>query len=148
MLLLEPAVNRWCFAADVVGTGQVGGFRPVLERVELPVLSTMSSHDVPLRLAFHLAIRGRSLGEPNIAAIGDTDRYGALGGYGPGGLGAAAVTEAARAPGIPYDLDIAQRVIVVDGSGDIDGKPAIGGHSDINNPNTWWALRCLVHAHV
>jgi hypothetical protein len=145
-LLLEPAVNRWCFAQNVVGTGRVGGYRPVLERVELPVLSTMSSHDLPLRQAFHLAVRGSSLGEPNIAAIGDTDRYGALGGYGPAGLGSAAATVPARPPGTPYDLDVPQRVIAVDGSDEINGKPAIGGHSDINNPNTWWALRCLVHA--
>jgi hypothetical protein len=146
LLLLQPAVNRWCFAANVIGTGRVGGYRPVLDRVQLPVLSTMSAHDLPLRQAFHLAVRGSSLGEPNIAAIGDTDRYGALGGYGPAGLAAAAVTEAARAPGTPYDLDGPQRMIVVDGSADIDGEPAIGGHSDINNPITWWALRCLVHA--
>lgn len=146
MLLLEPAVNRWCFAQNVAGTGRVGGYRPVLERVELPVLSTMSSHDLPLRQAFHLAVRGSSLGEPNIAAIGDTDRYGALGGYGPAGLGTAVVTRPARAPGTPYDLNVPQRVIAVDGSGEINGEPAIGGHSDINNPNMWWALRCLVHA--
>jgi hypothetical protein len=146
MLLLEPAVNRWCFAQNVVGTGRVGGYRPVLERVELPVLSTMSSHDLPLRQAFHLAVRGSSLGEPSIAAIGDTDRYGALGGYGPAGLGIAAVTRPALAPGTPYDLNVPQRVIAVDGSGEINGEPAIGGHSDINNPNMWWALRCLVHA--
>lgn len=146
MLLLEPAVNRWCFAQNVVGTGRVGGYRPVLDRVELPVLSTLSSHDLPLRQAFHLAVRGSSLGEPDIAAIGDTDRYGALGGWGPAGLGDAAVTVPAHAPGTPYDLDVPQRVIAVDGSGEINGEPAIGGHGDINNPNTWWALRCLVHA--
>jgi hypothetical protein len=146
MLLLEPAVNRWCFAANVVGTGRAGGYHSVLQRVELPVLSSMSSHDLPLRQAFHLAVRGSSLGEPDIAAIGDTDRYGALGGYGPAGLGSEAVTQAARPPGTPYDLTGQARVIAIDGSGDIDGKPAIGGHGDINNPNMWWALRCLVHA--
>jgi hypothetical protein len=148
MLLLEPAVNRWCFAANVIGTGRVGGYRPVLESVELPILSTMSSHDLPLRQAFHLAVRGSSLGEPDIAAIGDTERYGALGGYGPAGLAAAAVTQPARPPGTQYDLSGQARVIAVDGSGAIDGRPAIGGHGDINNPNTWWALRCLVDAPV
>jgi hypothetical protein len=35
---------------------------------------------------------------------------------------------------------------MVDGSGDIDGKPAIGGHGDVNNATTWWLLRCLVAA--
>jgi hypothetical protein len=144
VLLLQPAVNRWCFAEDVVGTGRVGGYNAVLDRVELPVLASMSSHDLALRQAFHLAVRGSSLGEPNIAALGDTDRYGALGGYGPAGLAPAAVRQPVRRPGTRYQL--AGRIIPIDGGGDIDGKPAIGGHSDINNPRTWWALRCLVHA--
>jgi hypothetical protein len=146
MLLLEPAVNRWCFAADVVGTGRAGGYRPVLELVELPILATYSEHDFPLRQAFHLAVRGSSLGEPNIAAVGDTERFGALGGYGPAGLGAVGMRQQAVAAGGDYNLSGRARVIAVDGSGDIDGKPAIGGHSDINNPTTWWALRCLVNS--
>jgi hypothetical protein len=146
MLLLEPAVNRWCFAVDVAGTGRAGGYRPVLDLVELPILATYSAHDFPLRQAFHLAVRGSSLGEPNTAAIGDTDRFGALGGYGPAGLGAASVRQAAVAAGGSYDLSGPARVIAVDGSGDIGGKPAIGGHSDINNPTTWWALRSLTSA--
>jgi hypothetical protein len=143
MLLLQPAVNRWCFAGDVVGTGRAGGYQPVVDRVELPILSSMSSHDFPLRQAFHLALRGSNLGEPNIAAIGNTDRYGALGGYGPAGV--QAVSQPVRRPGVRYDLDGGSRIIPIDGSGDIDGVPAIGGHGDINNPRTWWALRCLVH---
>jgi hypothetical protein len=147
LLLLQPAVNRWCFAADVVGTGRTGGYRPVLDRVELPVLSTMSSHDLPLRQAFHLAVRGSSLGEPDIAAIGDTERYGALGGYGPAGLSAAeGGSDSARAPGTPYAPPGSARIIAVDASREIDGRPAIGGHGDVNNPVTWWALRCQVHA--
>jgi hypothetical protein len=146
MLLLEPAVNRWCFAGDVVGTGRVGGYHAVLDRVDLPILSTMSAHDLPLRQAFHLAVRGSSLGEPDIAALGDTDRYGALGGYGPAGLGDAATIQNAQPPDTPYDLSGPARIIAVDCSSDIDGKPAIGGHGDVINPITWWALRCLVHA--
>jgi hypothetical protein len=34
-------------------------------------------------------------------------------------------------------------VVAVDGSGDLGGRPAINGHSDISTPVTWWALRCL-----
>lgn len=146
MLLLQPAVNRWCFAPDVAGTGKAGGYRTVVGRVELPILATYSEHDFPLRQAFHLAVRGASLGEPNIAAIGDTYRFGALGGYGPGGLGAASARQPAVAAGGSYDLSGPARVIAVDGSGDIGGKPAIGGHSDISNPATWWALHCLTSA--
>jgi hypothetical protein len=147
LLLLQAAVNRWCFAADVDGTGRSGGYRPVLDRVELPIISTFSSHDVPLRQAFHLALRGGHLGEPNIAAVGNTDRYGALGGYGPAGLGAAVLTEAAVAEGKgPYRFDTGARVLAVDGSGFIGNRPAIDGHGDINNPVTWWALHCLTGA--
>lgn len=144
LLLLQPAVNRWCFAESVVGTGREGGYRPVLQRVELPVLSTFSSHDFPLHETFHLAVRGSSLGEPTIAAFGDTDRYGALGGYGPAGLGDESVTKSAVVPLTGgYSATAGVRVIAVDGSGTINGVPAIGGHSDVSNPVTWWALRSL-----
>lgn len=144
MLLLQAAVNRWCFADNVVGTGRAGGYRPVFDRVELPVLSTLSSHDMPLRQVFQLAMRGSHLGEPDIAALGDTDRYGALGGYGPAGV--QAVTQPVRRQGEPYDLSGGARIIPIDGSKMIDGAPAIGSHGDVNNARTWWALRCLVHA--
>lgn len=144
LLLLQPAVNRWCFADNVAGTGRVGGYRPVLDWVELPIMSTFSEHDGPLRQTFHLAVRGSSLGEPHIAAVGDTDRYGALGGWGPAGVDVETVP--ALAPGAGrYDLDGA-RVVAVDGSGQIDGRPAIGSHGDVSNPVTAWALRCLVEA--
>jgi hypothetical protein len=147
MLLLQPAVNRWCFAGDVDGTGRAGGYNSVIGQVELPILSTFSSHDYPLRQVFQLAIRGSSLGEPDIAAVGNTGRYGALGGYGPAGLGARSATQSAIAAGSGrYNLGSGARVIAVDGSGDINGKPAIGGHGDINNPTTWWALHCLTSA--
>jgi hypothetical protein len=149
MLLLQPAINRWCFAPDVVGTGRAGGYHRVLDRVELPILSTMSTHDLPLHDAFHLALRGSNLGEPAIAAVGDTDRYGALGGYGPAGLGTLATRQTVLRPGATeYDLTSTARVIALDGSGDLDGAPAIGGHSDISTPRTWWALHCLTNAPV
>ncbi|HJQ02483.1 MAG TPA: hypothetical protein VJ851_12855 [Jatrophihabitans sp.] len=143
MLLLEPAVNRWCFA-EKLPSGGSGGYQPVLDRVELPILSTFSRYDVPLTQAFQLAVRGSSLGEPNIAAIGDTDRYGALGGYGPAGLGdLSEVQPALKAGSARYTFAAGKEVIAVDGGVDLDGKPAIGSHSDVNNPTTWWALHCL-----
>jgi hypothetical protein len=146
-LLLQGAVNRWCFADKVPGLNTPGGYRPALDRVELPILSTWSTHDVALRQAFHLAVRGASLGEPDIAALGDTDLYGALGGYGPAGIdGLLGHAAAIRAGSTTYDLRGPTKVVMVDGSGDIDGKPAINGHGDVNNPTTWWALRCLVAA--
>lgn len=147
MLLLEPAVNRWCFAADVVGKGTAGGYQPVLDRVELPILSTFSKHDIPLTQAFHLAVRGSSLGEPRIAAVGDTYRYGALGGYGPEGMADLAEEQRAiKAGSDRYVFTPGKKIIAINGGIDIDGRPAIGGHSDINNATTWWALHCLTGA--
>lgn len=137
LLLLQPAVNRWCFAADAAGTGRVGGYRPVLDRVEQPVLTTFTSHDLPLRQAFHLALRGSHVGEPQIAALGDEERYGALGGYGPAGLGTAAAVVPIKDPGQKYDLGAGTEVIALDGSRTIDG------HGGISNPSTWWALHSL-----
>ncbi len=146
LLLLQPAVNRWCFAPDVAGTGRAGGYSAVPSRVEHPVVTTYSTHDSALHEFFHLAVRGGSLGEPDIAAIGDTHLYGALGGYGPGGLadGDLRRSDALAAGSAPYDLSSPARVVAVDGSLSIDGRPAINGHGDISNPVTWWALRTLV----
>lgn len=144
MLLLQPAVNRWCFAQDVAGTHRAGGYRSVLERVEKPVLATFSSHDAPLTRFFHLAFRGGHLGEPATAAIGDPELYGALGGFGPAGLAGLSSTQPAAAPGEEgYRFDGGHRVIAVDGGAHIEGRPAISGHGDISNPTTWWALHCL-----
>ena len=144
MLLLQPAVNRWCFAPVVDSTGVPGGYLPVLNRVERPILATFSAKDVPLHELFHLAVRGGHVGEPNIAAVGDTDLYGALGGYGPAGLGALGAVQSALPPGGQrYDLSGASRVLAIDGGVLLDGAPAIGGHGDISSPVTWWALHTL-----
>lgn len=149
LLLLQPAVNRWCFADQVTGRGVPGGYRPVLDRVQQPIVTTMSRHDVPLHEAFHLAVRDASLGEPTIAAIGDTDRYGALGGYGPAGV-ELSERQAVR-EGTPYDFG-AHRIVVLDGDvagvkvSGVDaqaGQPAIAGHGDVSNTVTWWALHTL-----
>lgn len=146
LLLLQPAVNRWCFAPNVNGTGRAGGYAAVPDRVEHPVVTTYSTHDAALHEFFHLAVRGGSLGEPDIAAVGDTHLYGALGGYGPEGLadGPLRRSKALAAGSMAYDLSTPARVLAVDGSLQLDGHPAIGGHGDISNPVTWWALRNLV----
>jgi hypothetical protein len=71
---------------------------------------------------------GASLGEPNIDAVGDTDRFGTLGGHGPADLGAASMRQAIVAAGGTYDLSGPARAIGVDGSGDIGGaKPVNPG---------------------
>ena len=98
----------------------------------------------PLHEAFHLAVRASSLGEPDVAALGDTGRYGALGGYGPAGLADACVVLPAVAPhGGDYKAAEQVRVVAVDGGVSIGATAAIGGHSDVSNPVTWWALRVL-----
>jgi len=144
MLLLQPAVNRWCFAENVAGTGRRGGYADVPSRLDQPVFTTVSSLDAPLHTYFHLALRGSHLGEPQIAALGDPELYGALGGYGPAGLGEAAVTRpAARAGQDRYPIEDGVKVIAIDGTTTVDGHPAIRDHGDISNDTTWWALHCL-----
>jgi hypothetical protein len=138
-------VNRWCFASNVAGTGRVGGYNPVPQRVKKPILTTFSAYDEPLTKAFHLAMRGGHLGEPDIAALGDPELYGALGGFGPAGLGDQATTEPAAIPDKQgYALNCRRyEVIAIDGARLIDDRPAINGHGDISNQTTWWALHCL-----
>ncbi len=144
MLLLQAAVNRWCFADDVATTHAAGGYHDVPARVALPVLSTFSSHDAALTRYFHLALRGGHLGEPSIAGVGDPELYGALGGFGPAGLGEATTVVPAVPPGTGgYPLDSGARVIAVDGGVSTGTNPAISGHGDISNAVTWWALHCL-----
>jgi hypothetical protein len=41
---------------------------------------------------------------------------------------------------------VGKEVIAMNGGIDFNGKPAIGGHSDINNQYTWWALHSLTAA--
>ena len=152
LLLLQPAVNRWCFADDVVGRGVPGGYRTVLDKVEKPILSTFSHYDLPLHEVFHLAVRGSSLGEPEIAAVGDVERYGALGGYGPAGLGDRLGKLTVVREGIPYAFPGGARIVQLDGGvsgvkvAGVDARPdspAIDGHGDINTTVTWWALHTL-----
>ncbi len=136
VLLLQPAVNAWCFAADVAGEGFPGGYRKALESVELPILSTYSRHDEPLTKLFHLAVRRRSdLGEVKIAGSAPS-RYAALGGFGPQGCSAEECVDIDIMPaGEPYPL----------GSGvpklfGVRGDRAISGHGDVVNEATAWAL--------
>ncbi|MGW1712054.1 hypothetical protein [Streptomyces sp. NPDC002156] len=145
LLLLQPAVNRWCLAPRVEGNGLPGGYHSVLSKVEQPILTTFSSRDWPLTKVFHLAMKGRHLGEqqPQIAMVGDTDTFGALGGYGPAGLDGQAITCNAAPPGESYPLSGAAQVIAIQGGEEVDGQVPITGHGDISNPFTWWALHEL-----
>jgi hypothetical protein len=90
VLLLQPAVNGWCFAGNVNNRNYPGGYRGVLERVRQPILTTYTKNDSPLTKFFHLAVRRRDdLGELKVAMAGrpkPPNEFGALGGFRPAGL--------------------------------------------------------------
>jgi hypothetical protein len=139
MLLLQPAVSQWCFAANVRGKNFPGGYRPALDRVKGTILTTFSKHDGPLTSFFHLAARrDRDLGQPQIA--GDTglpkapSEFAALGGFGPAGLSPQELTVLPmQSPATRYTLGSAKICA-------LNGNVAIAGHGDISVPATWWAL--------
>jgi hypothetical protein len=140
LLLLQPAVSHLCLAGQVSGTDRAGGYRNVLQRVRNPILSTFSAQDIPLHHLFHLALRRPGdLGEAQIAAGEHPEppnRFAALGGYGP----RLADESLLHIKGVndAYALDGGAPVVGVNGSG------VISHHGDINRPETWWALYCLV----
>jgi hypothetical protein len=139
VLLLQPACSCLCFATDVDGRGRPGGYRAALARTRLPIVTTFSSHDMPLTKVFHLAVRRPSdLGEAVIAGA-PPSKYAALGGFGPHGAdGDVAVVDAKQAPD-RYDLAASGKRIVA-----VRGDKVISGHSDISNPATAWTLLCQV----
>lgn len=135
LLLLQPAISYLCFAKDATGTGQPGGYRVALERVDLPILSTFSSGDGPLHDFFHLAVRRQSdIGEMQIAGE-PPSRYAALGGYGPGGCDEDCKIIPLKNLGDPYDIGPDAPKIY-----GLDGETVIHGHGDFDNDSVWWAL--------
>lgn len=149
ILLLQPAVSRLGFAERLPGAGAPGGYRIALERTRQPILATYSKDDWPLHTFFHIALRRpHDVGDVQ-AAGGEPSPYAALGGYGPGGVGALARTERPRERGQPYDLAPGgARLIALDGAGarKPDGSAVIAGHGDVNSPYTWWMLQSQVGA--
>jgi len=140
-LLLQPAVSQYVFAQKVPKRNAPGGFIRALTRFNQPILSTFSSHDVPLTKIFHVSVRRKDdLGELQFAGDGSPSDYGALGGFGPQATAARIVD--IQAPVKRYDLSIPERVI------GLRSSSVIRGHGDINHPETCWALYCLVTANV
>jgi pimeloyl-ACP methyl ester carboxylesterase len=143
LLLLQPAVNCFCFAKEVPKIGKPGGFRTALDRVEEPIFTTFSDHDRALHDFFHIAVRRHSdLGdELKAAALGDIPSlYAALGGWGPAGLAEEAhELTLAHFPN-RYELEGAFRVY------GLNGATGINGHSDVVNDWTYWALYNQVSA--
>jgi hypothetical protein len=144
VLLLQPAVSRYCFAKTVPGESYAGGYRSALDLLERPLMTTFSSYDGPLHNFFHLAARRvRDFGQVQIA-LGDApqgpSKYSALGGYGPDGCTEDEVCYTnmllpdERYPKEPY------RIVAINGGIVRDGKAMISGHGDIVGPGPWWAL--------
>lgn len=141
LLLLQPAVNQYGLADHVPGRPGPGGYRIALERVRQPILSTFSNRDVPLRSFFHLALwRSEDLGEAQIAGDEPPSKYAAMGGYGPRGVDSLSITDMLP-PGDHYSLGSnAPKVYGV------RSHAKIGGHGDVSNDGTYWALYSLVRA--
>ena len=135
VLLLEPALSALCFATNVDGSGRPGGYRAALERTRQPILTTFSSHDVPLTKFFHLAVRRPSdLGEAVIAGTPLPSKYAALGGFGPYGCDADSVVVQPTGPPEDYPLGGPKRIVA------IQGDTIISGHGAVTSPATAWML--------
>jgi hypothetical protein len=137
-LLLQPAVNQYCFAepGQIPGMDAAGGFRPALDQVVLPIYVTLSTKDFPLHETFHLALRrGKDLGEAEIAAGAPPSKFCALGGYGPQGVSPASTDSLEIADSGSYEYKPTARVVALDGSED-----RINSHGDVTNRYTFWAL--------
>ena len=142
ILLLQAAVNLWCFAPDVAGKEFPGGYQEIPGRCRLPVATTFTRHDRALRRLFHLAVRRRrDLGEVEIAAAADQppSNFSALGGYGPAGPPVAVVDIHDPVERYPELAPGSGHEIVA-----IRAHRTISGHGDISNPSTWWLEHELV----
>jgi hypothetical protein len=145
VLLLQPAISHLCFAANVAGSGKPGGYRKALNPkwVTLPIFTTFTPQDFPLREVFHRVFwRDQDLGEMEIAA-GAPNRWAALGGYGPGDCANDCTSRLILQSGTSYGLETMDKRIRVIG---LDADNAIEGHGEVSNPYTWWALYEQVYA--
>jgi pimeloyl-ACP methyl ester carboxylesterase len=138
VLLLQPAVNAFCFAAEIAHLdGRPGGYRSVLDKSRTPIYTTFSRMDKALNIFFPLALR-RLRDQGEMAA--QTDLFAALGAGGPQGMGAETRQVAMLAQPAEYGAAKAGvRICALDGS-----DRAINSHGDVRNPYTEWALANLV----
>lgn len=142
VLLLQPAVSQWSFAANVAGRGFPGGYRKAFERSRTPIFATYTRQDWPLTHIFHLALRrDDDVGQPRAAferALPESPSlYAALGGFGPAGMteDELQVIDMSQPP-TRYALrkSPAPKICA------LRGDETITGHGDISKPATWWAL--------
>ena len=140
VLLLQAAVSARCFAERVADHGgRPGGYRATLERVALPVCTTFSRNDAALNSFYPLALRrGPDIGE--FEPSSSSAPFAALGGVGPQDMapGELEVTAILDQPGVypPALPGVRMRAL--------DGATGIGGHGDVRNRFTEWALASLV----
>lgn len=142
VLLLQPAVNRWCFADEVPKRGGHGAYHQAPARCRLPLFSTYSQDDLALTKVFHRSVRrGKDLGEgPRIAGgeLPAPSIYAALGGFGPAGREAVTKQVELLGPSDRYDFSGDESIYAV------HSDDRITGHGEISNPFTWWTLHQLV----
>jgi pimeloyl-ACP methyl ester carboxylesterase len=140
LLLLQPAVSARCFAERIAEhNGKPGGYRAALERVTLPVCTTFSRNDAALNSFYPLALRrGPDIGE--FEPSSSSAPFAALGGVGPQDMapGELEVTAMLDQPGVYPPPLPGVRVRA------LDGASGIGGHGDVRNRFTEWALASLV----
>jgi len=143
VLLLQPAINAWCFADHIDAPGRpAGAYRAALDNAAMPVYTTFSSRDMALGEFFGLAVR-RPGEQGDLLSAAPDPRYAALGAAGPLGMPAgelATLTMLAQPTRYPAPAP-GVRVVALDGS--VNG---ISAHGDVRNPYTEWAMVNLVGA--
>lgn len=134
VLLLQPATSAKCFADPAAGE-PAGGYRPALDRSRQPIMTTFSSHDVPLTKLFHFAAR-RASDKREAVIAGAPSEFAALGGFGPQDVASLSVVDTLDPPQ-RYDLPTTRLLA-------LRSDRVISGHGDVENPATAWALLCQV----
>ncbi|MEE9322131.1 MAG: hypothetical protein V3U76_16965 [Granulosicoccus sp.] len=142
-LLLQPALSHLAFAVNISGVDRPGGYRAALKRIIQPVMTTFSKNDFALTKIFHLAVRRKSdLGEIKIAAtevppVKAPSKYAALGGSGPHGMAdGEQVNTFLHDSGEQYkELENESLQCIA-----LESSAMIGGHGDVIQAETAWAL--------
>lgn len=137
VLLLQPAVNAYCFA-DELGDGkqQSGAYRAALDHIRMPLHTTFSAQDRALSDFFKLALRRQGdIGDLQSAAL--DDQFAALGAVGPLGMldGERETLAMLQAPDRYPRPGSGVRVVALDGS-----TQGISSHGDVRNAYTEWAM--------
>jgi hypothetical protein len=141
-LLLQPAISYLAFAKTIPTKNYSGGYRPTLNQVKLPLLSTFSNDDLPLYRTFHLALRRDvDLGDIKIKLLNlvanytyPPSIYAALGGYGPSLHDGDAQIIKILDPVNKYSFAPQYRIY------GLESNNVINGHGEIANRYTYWAL--------